>query len=150
MTYLLGVGLWADVAGWRRFSRRLAALLCHGQMACSDAGVTAMWLAVALAWLYREGHHLRLGLVFGPAIATKHNVLFFPILLFFHWLWIHRERWLTAFAGTADGADGFAAGHPLVGVFMGVIGPLVFLAHWPCLWPIPSGGSRGISVSSAP
>ena len=30
--------------------------------------------------------------------------------------------------------------------FMGVIGPLVFLAHWPYLWLIPSGGSRGISV----
>ena len=143
LTYLLGVGICGPTVGW------LAALFLagspryfyHGQMACFDAGVTTMWLAVALAWLYREGHHLRLGLVFGLAIATKHNVLFFPILLFFHWLWIHRERWLTSFRrAQADGADGFAL--PVIPwwvFFMGVIGPLVFLAHWPYLWPDPVG-----------
>ena len=98
-------------------SRRFSALLYHGQMACFDAAVTTMWLAVALAWLYREGHHIRLGLVFGLAIATKHNVLFFPILLLFHWLWIHRERLFGGFrAAEADGADGWAlTHHSLVG-----------------------------------
>jgi 4-amino-4-deoxy-L-arabinose transferase-like glycosyltransferase len=143
LTFLLGVGLCGPAVGW------LAALFLatspryfyHGQMACFDSAVTTMWLAVALAWLYREGHHIRLGVVFGLAIATKHNVLFFPILLLCHWLWIHRERIVGGFrAGRADGADGWVLPSiPWWVFFMGLIGPLVFLLHWPYLWPDPVG-----------
>ena len=143
LTFLLGVGLCGPAVGWLSalFLASSPRYFYHGQMACFDAAVTTMWLAVALAWLYREGHHIRLGLVFGLAIATKHNVLFFPILLLVHWLWIHRERLLRGFrTAQADGADGWVL--PIIPwwvVFMGVLGPLVFLLHWPYLWPDPIG-----------
>jgi 4-amino-4-deoxy-L-arabinose transferase-like glycosyltransferase len=141
LTFLLGVG-WCGVR-----TGLLAALFLafqpryfyHGQLACFDAAVITMWLAVTLAWLYREDHHLRLGLVFGLAMATKHNVLFFPILLLLHWLWLHREALLRGYRpASVDGAHGFAL--PVIPwwvLAMGLIGPLVFLLHWPYLWPAP-------------
>jgi 4-amino-4-deoxy-L-arabinose transferase-like glycosyltransferase len=141
LTFLLGVGL-----GGRGLGLLAALLLAsqpryfyHAQLACFDSAVTTMWLAVALAWLYREGHHIRLGLVFGLAIATKHNVLFFPILLLLHWLWMHREELLCSLRrGGADGAHGLALPTiPWWVIAMGLLGPLVFVAHWPYLWPDP-------------
>ena len=40
--------------------------------------------------------HVRLGLVFGLAIATKHNALFLPIVFGIHWLFCQRDRFILA------------------------------------------------------
>jgi 4-amino-4-deoxy-L-arabinose transferase-like glycosyltransferase len=143
LTYLLGVG-------WRgRRVGLVAALLLaaqprffyHAQLACFDSAITALWLATALAWLYRDGlyGHLRLGLVFGWAIAVKHNAFFFPILLLLVFLWRQREElWRGLRPKGAAGAAGFALPPiPWWVLAMGLIGPLVFVAHWPYLWPDP-------------
>ena len=144
LLYLLGVGWQGRRVGMMAalFFAFQPRVFYHGQMACFDAAVTTMWLAVALAWLYRRGvwGHIRLGLVFGLAMSTKHNVLFFPVLLFFHWLWIHREAILR---GARMGLAGESAWQlptiPWWVFAMGIIGPIVFLLHWPYLWPDPVG-----------
>jgi 4-amino-4-deoxy-L-arabinose transferase-like glycosyltransferase len=101
----------------------------HGQLACFDSAITTMWLLVVYAY-FRSLESARwgilAGLAFGLALATKHNAWFIPALLLLHYLMVvwpdvslrplHLPR------------------IPLVFVAMAILGPLVFLAHWPWLW----------------
>ncbi|MCK5800828.1 MAG: glycosyltransferase family 39 protein, partial [Deltaproteobacteria bacterium] len=101
----------------------------HGQLACFDSAVTTMWLLVVYAYyraLDRARWGLLAGLIFGLALATKHNAWFIPALLLIHYLiviWpdvslrpLHLPR------------------APLVFFAMAILGPAVFYAHWPWLW----------------
>ena len=106
----------------------------HGHMACFDSAVTAVWVAVILAYVNRGESiwgHVRLGLVFGLAIATKHNALFLPIVFGIHWLFCQRDRFILAHGKLR------LPPIPWWVVSMGILGPLVFLMHWPYLWPEP-------------
>ncbi|MBF95297.1 MAG: hypothetical protein CMH58_09090 [Myxococcales bacterium] len=136
LTYLLGRQMFTREVGL------LAALMLlfsprfhyHGHMACFDSAVTAVWVAVILAYVNRGESiwgHVRLGLVFGLAIATKHNALFLPIVFGIHWLFCQRDRFILAHGKLR------LPPIPWWVVSMGILGPLVFLMHWPYLWPEP-------------
>ena len=136
LTYLLGRQLFCRAVGLLAAVMLLTAprFYYHGHMACFDSAVTALWVAVVLAYVNRGESlwgHVRLGLVFGLAIATKHNALFLPIVFAVHWLFCHRDR------------IAIVRGHlqlppiPWWVISMGILGPIVFLVHWPYLWPAP-------------
>jgi 4-amino-4-deoxy-L-arabinose transferase-like glycosyltransferase len=140
---VLGAHLWSLPVGL------LGALLLgvqprffyHAHLACFDTAITALWLATVTAYVLRKQRfgHLRLGLVFGLAIATKHNALFLPIVFMLHWMWVERAAlFVGLWPRPGRGASGFHLPPIPWWVFaMGLIGPLVFLAHWPYLWPDP-------------
>jgi len=134
LTFLLG----AAVTGKRRVGLVAALAFAlvprhfyHAQLACFDMPAVAMWLAVVLAYrkgLSSWGWALATGLVWGLAISTKHNAFFLPGVLGLHWL-LTRGRELRL------GRDGLALPPiPLAFFSMLVLGPLVFVGHWPYLW----------------
>jgi len=134
LTFLLG----AAVSGRRRVGL-LAALafllvprhLYHAQLACFDMPAVAVWLATVLCYrrgLASWGWALATGPVWGLAIATKHNSFFLPVVLVLHWL-------LTRGGELRLGRQGLALPRiPLAFFSMLVLGPLVFVGHWPYLW----------------
>jgi hypothetical protein len=99
----------------------------HMHVACFDIGVTAAHAALVWAWL-RFRSTLRgavvTGVVFGVCAAVKHNVLPVPALLVLHWL-------LTEAKSSTDGRFRL----PLVFFCLAVVGPVVYIALWPYLWP---------------
>lgn len=109
----------------------------HMHVACFDVGVAGAHAALVLAyWRWRHSVQgaLAIGVVFGLAAAVKHNVLIVPALLVLHWL-------LTeAGAGTPRSGGGRGLPFPpipLAFFSMAIVGPIVFLLHWPWLWPDP-------------
>ncbi len=124
MLYLLGLahsrgaGFFAAFAFWlcpRHFF--------HGHLACFDVPITALWLATLYAYARSHASHawaITTGLLFGCALAVKHNAYFLPPVLVLHFLvTARRVRW-----------------HPIPRAFvwMAVFGPLVLVATWPWLW----------------
>ncbi len=109
-------------------------------LACFDVPITAMWtLSLWSFWRAldggRLGSELLAGLLFGLALATKLNALFLPAI--FVLLWLHREHTLRALRfvpGPSGGYDLRLPAIPRVLLICAVLGPLVFVAHWPWLW----------------
>ncbi|MFH1131880.1 MAG: glycosyltransferase family 39 protein [Pseudomonadota bacterium] len=101
----------------------------HGQLACFDSGVTTFWLLVVYGYfrsLEKARWGIYLGVLFGLALAAKHNAWFIPFLLLLHYLYvIWPDLSLRPFRPFRI---------PLGFVAMGILGPLVFWAHWPWLW----------------
>lgn len=136
LVYILGRQVFSQSVGLLAALLLLAQprFLYHGHLACFDSAITTLWLAVVVAYLNRGDSlrgHLRLGLVFGLAIATKHNALFLPIVFGLHWIFCQRDRFRL------EGNQLRLPPIPWWVVAMGILGPLVFLAHWPYLWPAP-------------
>jgi 4-amino-4-deoxy-L-arabinose transferase-like glycosyltransferase len=134
LTFLLG----AAVSGRRRVGVFAALMfllaprhLYHAQLACFDMPAVAVWLAVVLCYRRARasvGWSLATGLAWGLAIATKHNSFFLPFVLGLHWLFTEgRELGLNR--------SGFHLPRiPLAFFAMLILGPLVFVGHWPYLW----------------
>lgn len=102
-------------------------LFFDAQLACFDAPIAAMWVFVVYGYhraLTDPRWGWRTGVLFGLALATKHNAFFLPFVLIAHYLWAHR-RTLRAFKMPPI---------PSVFLWMAVVGPLVYLACWPWLW----------------
>ncbi len=106
------------------FSSRL---FFDAQLATFDAPVAATWtFAVYGYWrgLSEPNWRARAGLLFGLALATKHNGFFIPAILILHWLWVavHERR----------------AKRPLpsikVFLWMAGLGLPLYFATWPWLW----------------
>ncbi|MBI5495209.1 MAG: glycosyltransferase family 39 protein [Deltaproteobacteria bacterium] len=104
----------------------------HMHLACFDVPVCAAhtWLVLT----YVRGRHswrgaLVVGIAFGLGAAIKHNVLIVPGVLLIHWVMAEGSR------VRRDGAFLILPPVPLAFLSMAVLGPLVFLAHWPYLWP---------------
>src|SRR5262249_5945668 len=99
-------------------------LFFHAQLACFDAPIMVLWLAVVYAY-YRALADRRLrwailcGLLFGLSLGVKFNTLFLPPLLLVPWIYVY-------------GRGGRPRAAPLIA--MAVLGPLVFLAAWPWMW----------------
>jgi hypothetical protein len=121
----------------------------HMHLACFDVGVAGAHCALVLAywrWRHTIKGALAVGVVFGLCAAVKHNVIPVPALLVVHWLLVERA---TAGSFASRNANAGAGGEappsrprasrkiPLVFVSMAVVGPLVYLLHWPWLWPHP-------------
>lgn len=101
----------------------------HGQLACFDSAVTTMWIAVVYAYyraLDRARWGIVAGLVFGLALATKHNAWFIPALLLIHYLVV---IWPDVSLRPLRPPRA-----PLMFIAMALLGPAVFYAHWPWLW----------------
>jgi hypothetical protein len=106
-------------------------LFFHGQIACFDGPITAMAVVVGYAY-WRSLREARwgwiAGVVYGVALGVKHNAWLMPAFLVAHYLWMRR----------GDLRRRRLPPVPLAFLAMAVIGPLVFFAHWPWLWPNPA------------
>ncbi len=129
LTFALG-----RAAGLSKSTSVIAALLFvslphvwfHMRLACFDIGVTAAHtglVAAYLAWRGSARGAVLVGVVFGIAAATKHNVLPVPALFVLHWALCE----LKHLRGRAR--------IPVAFISMAVVGPVVYVALWPYLWP---------------
>jgi 4-amino-4-deoxy-L-arabinose transferase-like glycosyltransferase len=108
----------------------------HSHLSCFDVPITAMVLFTVYAYWLSENSTKwgwLTGVVFGFALATKHNAWFIPFALVLCWAWNKRREFSTNNSG--GGASFSIPPVPLAFVTMLFIGPIIFLAHWPWLWP---------------
>jgi hypothetical protein len=131
LIYIFGLRMEGRVAGLSAalLYVTIPRIFFHGQLACFDSAVTTMWLFVVYAYfrsLERARWGVVAGLVFGLALATKHNAWFIPALLLIHYLMV---VWPDVSLRPLRPPR-----VALVFVAMAILGPLVFLAHWPWLW----------------
>jgi len=140
ITYVFG----AEVAG--RAAGLAAALLYavlprpffDAHLAGFDAAAALAWLAVAYAYwkgLRSMGWALAAGFVWGFALLTKHNSWFLPIVFLAHYFWVTYET-LRKRPGSSPSFRGRLARLPVPWpfLFMGMIGPAMFVYGWPRLW----------------
>ena len=123
--FLFGAGAWSRAAGVAAAVLAVAAprFFFDAQLSAFDAPIAAFWVIVVYAWwraLDERKWGWRLGVLFGLAMATKHNAFFIPIVLLAHFAFIAwQQRRLPSL-------------RPLV--WMATLGPIVYLACWPWLW----------------
>jgi hypothetical protein len=103
----------------------------HAHLACFDMPVTVAWLATVMAYRKAQGSFawgVATGAIWGLAIAVKHNAFFLPVLFVLHWL-------ITQGGQFSLSRKGFKFPRIPVAFFsMLVLGPLIFIGHWPFLW----------------
>lgn len=140
--------LW--VAGGWGLAEGLVAALCalfipralfHAGIACFDAPIAAWWLLTLWAYgrgLSHRGWALGAGVLWGCALATKHNALLLPFAIAPHFVWFALRTYRGPGRLTVGGAV-VAIGRGLrdrwltpVGLI--VLGPLTLVALWPWLW----------------
>ncbi|MDB4967542.1 MAG: hypothetical protein JWN44_3231 [Myxococcales bacterium] len=125
LVYLLGAAAWSRAAGLVAATLAVAAprLFFDAQLAAFDAPIAAMWVAVVYAYwraLDEREWGWRCGVIFGLALATKHNAFFLPAVLGPHWLFVAwQRRRLPPF-------------RPFI--YMATLGVAVYLLCWPWLW----------------
>ncbi len=128
-TGLLGAALLASIPRY----------FYDAHLACFDVPMTAMW-ALGL-WTFWRGFtatdlkpSIIAGLVFGLGLATKLNAFFLPVVYVLVWL---RTLHFSNFGwrvGPSGGRDLALPPIPPALLACALLGPLVFLAHWPWLW----------------
>jgi len=121
-------------------------LFFHGQLSCFDAPVTAMIFLTTAVYLRAEETRckwwaLAAGATFGLAILTKLNAFFLPPVLLVHSLYTRRAELRGLRDPSLSGRERVQRALrylvPGWALAMAVVGPLVFLAGWPYLWPDP-------------
>jgi dolichyl-phosphate-mannose-protein mannosyltransferase len=106
--------------------------LFHAGLACFDAPIMALWFATVYCyWRCLDGRRWpwTVGVVFGLALATKHNAVLLPIGLGLHYL-------ITMLR--TGGVRGLLSRWRVV-VSLAVLGPLTLIVLWPWLWLDPVG-----------
>jgi 4-amino-4-deoxy-L-arabinose transferase-like glycosyltransferase len=141
---MMGLAMWVTyLFGARAYSRRagvIAALLLglmprvfyNAHLDCFDIPIVAMctWTLYVYWRTQVEGGWLwaiSAGVVFGLALATKHNAWFLPAVIVPHALLANASDPRGALAALKT------ARLPAL-VIMGVLGPLVWYALWPWMW----------------
>ncbi len=129
LVYFFGARAWSRRAGLLAAGLSLLAprFFFDAELACFDGPVAALWLATCYAyWRSLEDRRFGAvtGIVFGLALATKHNAFFLPVVLLVHYFWIWR-RAISA-GQSPPPARAF--------VWMALLAPLVYFACWPWLW----------------
>jgi 4-amino-4-deoxy-L-arabinose transferase-like glycosyltransferase len=104
----------------------------NSTLACFDGAVATFWLATVYAyWRSLDSRRWAVltGVFFGCSIAVKHNGYFIPPVLVLHY-------GLTALpaAWAAGKWRAVVRGFPRAFLFMAVLGPVIFFAHWPYIW----------------
>jgi len=108
----------------------------HTHLACFDVGVTAAHaglVAAYLAWRKTTRGAIVVGALFGLCAATKHNVLPVPALLVLHWALSELPR--TSSTPSSSSSSFGSVRLPTVFFALAFIGPVVYVALWPYLWP---------------
>lgn len=109
----------------------------HSHLACFDVPILFFWSSTFILYIFclktkKISVHIFTAVFFAFAMATKHNVLFIPIILFVSWLFFYAFSYRKE-AGKG-GFTGFFRAIPKVFWFMAVISlPLYFLI-WPRMW----------------
>jgi hypothetical protein len=107
----------------------------HAPIACFDAPITTMAFAVGFAYwksLRQARWGIACGLLFGIALGVKHNAWLIPVFLAGHYLWMRRGDLRRLRVPRV----------PLAFVSMALLGPAIFLLHWPWLWHQPIERTR--------
>ena len=145
---ILVVFAWA-VAAWGLAEGVLAALLTlclpralfHAGLACFDGPIASLWLATLYCYwrsLSRWWWAPIAGVVWGLALATKHNALLLPFAIAPHFAWVvTRQAYATTAAGRVRWLRALGRGLAArwyVPTALVVLGPLVLIAVWPWLW----------------
>jgi len=105
--------------------------LFHAGLACFDAPIMTLWFATIYAYwrcLDDRKWPWQVGVVFGLALATKHNAMLLPFALGVHYLVI---------AWRAGKWRGLIHHKPRVVLSLAVIAPLTLVLLWPWLWLSP-------------
>ena len=113
----------------------------HAGLATFDAPMVTLWLATLMSYhraLASRRWCIALAVVFGLALATKHNAIMLPGVIVPHYLWVawRRSRPTAALPFAARlrlFLREIAAVRPLVFAALAA-GPLVLVAVWPWLW----------------
>jgi 4-amino-4-deoxy-L-arabinose transferase-like glycosyltransferase len=103
--------------------------LFHAGLACFDAPIATLWFATLYAyWRSLESNRwaIAAGVLFGLALATKHNALILPFVVYLHFLAVvvladRRQQPLP----------------PWFGPIALMLGPIVLVIVWPFLWKAP-------------
>jgi hypothetical protein len=127
--FLFGLQAWSRRAGIVAAVLAVMSprLFFDAQLAAFDAPIAALWVIVVYAWwrsLMDPKWAWRTGVLFGLALATKHNAFFLPFILIAHYLWVHRSTLRRKKMPPI----------PRALIWMATVGPLVYLACWPWLW----------------
>ncbi len=109
----------------------------HSHLACFDVPITAMWFFTVYAFiksLYSFKWAIFTGIIFGLALAIKHNIYFLPILLLIYTLYFkHNELKFTR--EPSGGVYLSIPAIPLSFFSMIIFGIIILIGHWPYLWP---------------
>jgi hypothetical protein len=140
--------LWV-AAGWGVAEGVIAALcallvpraLFHAGVACFDAPIAAWWLLTLYAYWRGLGHRgwaVAAGVLWGCALATKHNALLVPLAIAPHFVWVSIREYrgpgrLGPLAALVAVGRGLRA-RWLSAASLVVLGPLTLVALWPWLW----------------
>jgi hypothetical protein len=145
------VFLWA-AAVWGFAEGLIAALLTlalpralfHAGLAAFDGPIATLWVATLYCY-WRALASWRwapiAGVVWGLALATKHNALLLPLVIAPHFVWVVAADAVTR-ARAAPGRGVAALGRALwarlyLPPALIVLGPLTLFALWPWLWLDP-------------
>lgn len=109
----------------------------HSHLACFDVPITAMWFFTVYAFVKSLNSFkwaIFTGIIFGFALATKHNAYFIPFLLLIYIIYL-RHNELKFFRDKDGGISLSIPTIPLAFFTMLIFGPLILIGHWPYLWP---------------
>ena len=134
LVYSMTLALWG-------FPEAVIAALCtlllpralfHAGLACFDAPIMTMWFATIYAyWRCLDGDRKwpwQAGVVFGLALATKHNAFLLPFALGLHYIVV---------AYRAGKWRGLLYHKPRVVLSLAILAPLTLIVVWPWLWLSP-------------
>jgi 4-amino-4-deoxy-L-arabinose transferase-like glycosyltransferase len=143
-TFLLGRALISAKVGLLAalFVAAIPRYFYDAHLACFDVPITAMW-TLSLYFFWRafsapadkaKRRAVAAGIVFGLALATKLNSLFLPFVFILVWLSAIDLSGFRFRTRPEGGRELYLPPIPWVLIACAIIGPLVFIAHWPWLW----------------
>jgi len=117
-------------------------LFFHAGLATFDVPLVTMWFATLYGYykaLYSRWWVIGFGVMFGLALATKHNAIIMPAVFVVHYAWVSvRSQRLIQGPGVAGFFGALFRGmrhcRPSILIGIVVIAPLVFMAVWPWMW----------------
>ncbi len=130
LVYAMALALWgfAEAVVAALLLMALPRALFHAGLACFDAPIMTLWFATVVAyWRCLDGRKWpwTAGVVFGLALATKHNALLLPFGIAGHYAFV---------AYRADRWRGLLLHRWRVVVSFLVLAPLTLAIVWPWLW----------------